>query len=1468
MQFPGANRVPEMLGLGQLPGKTSYFRGDDPSRWISGIPQFAQVRYFNVYPGVDLLFYGNRRQLEYDFLVVPGADPAAIRVAFEGADKLAIDPQGNLTLHLASTRLRFRKPVAYQDAGGTRVEIAASYVLEGAAQIRFNLAPYDVRQPLIIDPILEYSTYLGGSGDDYANAIALDSAGNIYVAGETSSPDFPTVAPFLSTGSGSDAFVAKINAAGTALIYSTYLGGSATDYARGIAVDSVGNVYVAGTTFSTDFPTASPIRAASGGGADVFVAKLNATGSGLAYSTYLGGSDLDQAAIDNPLSIDPAGNAYVTGWTHSANFPVVSPLHASCASCSSGDADAFVAKLDVGGTTLVYSTYLGGGKFDAARAIAADSSGNAYVTGWTESANFPTAAAWQPSCSSCAVFRDAFVTKLNATGTALVYSTYLGGGGTDIGRAIAVDTSGNVYIAGLTESTGFPTTSAFQASHGGSFDAFVTKLNTAGSALVYSTFLGGSSDESALAIALDSAGNAYLVGYTYSANFPVANAFQPVLIGGRQDFGGEDLLFADAFITKLSADGAAVVYSSFVGGSGYEVANGVALDSSGSAYVAGSTFSPNLSMANALQSALVGRISDAFVLKIAPTGLSSDLALTVSGPSGPVAAGGDLTYSLQITNNGPDAAPGVAIVQSRPLGLDPVWNETTFGADFVSAMPSQGACQGDQIDTNPLFPDPQKNVSVTCELGTLASGATANALVVFKAIILGDVTSDFSLRATSPDPDPANNSAALTTTVIPGPGDLSVTVSLSPFTLEPITLNGFVTYDLRVTNHGPSIPTGIQLTNTLPQGVAFVSVTPNWFLDICAASGNVVNCTLDNLPVGGSTDVQIVGRATALGPIISTASVTANEGDPDSTNNTASVATIVVESDLRVEEVYISDGPLNPRWTQVDAGTVFSYFVAFRNPGTLTRTGVTLTDTLPTGVILVSAISPTNNTPCSHAAGAVTCTYGSLAPYYGVIQEIVVRAGSAGTITNTASVASNEADAFPSNNTGSVVTQVVAGSSSLTLASSPNPSAFGQSVVFTATVQPASGSGDVTLLDGNTPLATVSLSGGVATFNLSTLAVGSHSIVATYAGDALLSGSTSAPVVQVVNSAATSVSISATPSPSGQGHPVTFTANVAPSTATGSVTFFDGGAALGTSAISSGVATFTTSSLANGSHSITATYGGDANFAGSNSAALNHVVKAQTSVTLVSAPNPSSAGQSVTFTATVTPSNASGSVQFLEGNSTLGTATLVNGMAAHSTSSLTGGTHVVTAEYAGDAVHLGSMSSSATQTVNAISLSASSSSATISPGATANFTLTVGQAGALAVAVQLSCSGVPTGWTCGVNPNSVSAGSGPTQVSVAIRAAPSSATLRTPQPDQKAVPPLWAGAFAALLCVIPRLRQRGHKRCPAWSLAAIFICAMAAGACGGGQQPPPPPPAQTVQITVNAVSGTTTASTVFTVTVQ
>ena len=661
MRLVGGNTNPAITAGDALPGVVNYYVGSDSKNWHTGVKQYSAVSYRDVYPGVNMVFHGAQRQLEFDFVVSPGADPKAIALGFKGARKLETDATGNLVLNSSAGDVVLHKPVAYQEKDGKREIVEAAFAVKNRNEVALNLGAYDRGRQLVIDPTLTYATYLGGLGEDDAFAIAIDSNGNAYVTGQTASSDFPTVPGAYSTSrkGSNDVFVSKIAADGSGLTYSTYIGSDGDDSGNAIAVDSLGNAFVAGGTTqpsSVSFPTTPGVfqTAFKGGTVDAFVLKLASSGGSLVFSTYLGGTGDDVA---NGIAFDTTG-VYVVGSTRSTDFPTQSPFQATF----SGASAAFVTKLNTSGTSpLIYSTYLGGGTNDFASAIVV-ASGKAYITGATTSPSFPVtpAIAYQPTCgtdTTCnGALQDAFVTVLDSSGATEVYSTFLGGENNDQGLGIAVDGSGDAYVTGLTQSNQFPVKSPLPSSFGGGTqDAFVAELNPsatpAASTLVYSRYLGGSQNDAGNGIAVDSNKNAYITGQTNSNNFPT-------LVATQQAIGG----LSDGFVTEISAAGS-LVFSTYIGGALNDNTNAgnplnpvgaIAVDQAGAnIYVAGNTASSPFPTANPLQ-ANFGGVIDAFVAKYA-TGVSSNANFTVtngtlSNTSGHAGVSATATITVTSTN--------------------------------------------------------------------------------------------------------------------------------------------------------------------------------------------------------------------------------------------------------------------------------------------------------------------------------------------------------------------------------------------------------------------------------------------------------------------------------------------------------------------------------------------------------------------------------------------------------------------------------------------------------------------------------------------------------------------------------------------------------------------------------------------------------------------------------------------------
>ena len=647
--FENVQKGVSIEGLDRQDAGVNYFLGNDKSKWKTGISTYKGIIYQGVYKGIDLKVFGKGKDLEYEFVVNPGGNPNDILLTYNGIERLSKNGKGELLIGTAFGELKETKPYIYQEIEGKKAVHGSFEIRQSAGRFRtarfsygFQIGLYNPSYPLIIDPTLTYSTYLGGRRDDWGIGIAVDGSGNTYVTGSTSSSDFPTQNPYQGTyANGIDAFIAKLSASGSALSYSTYLGGSSQDWGVGISVDSSGNAYITGNTHSSNFPTEIPFQENFGGRIDAFITKLSSSGNILVYSTYLGGSDFDSGA---EIAIDGAGNAYVTGYTFSNDFPTQNPYQ----EVNADGGDAFVTKLSPSGNILVYSTYLGGSESDTGRLIVVDGSGNAYVTGGTSSSNFPTQNPYQRASAGD---RDAFITKLSPSGNILVYSTYLGGSDFDEGRGIAVDGPGNAYVTGITTSSDFPTHNPFQGTRAGELDAFVTKLSSSGNALTYSTYLGGFDDDYVGEIAVDSAGNAYITGYTSSSDFPTESPFQKTLAGG-----------IDAFITKLSTSGIGLEYSTYLGGSSDDYGHEIVVDDLGNAYVVGKTSSYDFPTKNPYQENYAGGGSegwgDAFITKLSdtipPNTPTPDIKANNS--DGPIVVSSGTSVSIKISLNAGDKA--------------------------------------------------------------------------------------------------------------------------------------------------------------------------------------------------------------------------------------------------------------------------------------------------------------------------------------------------------------------------------------------------------------------------------------------------------------------------------------------------------------------------------------------------------------------------------------------------------------------------------------------------------------------------------------------------------------------------------------------------------------------------------------------------------------------------------------------
>jgi uncharacterized protein (TIGR03437 family) len=659
LHFAGSNGPVRFEPAGVASSRVSYLRGRDRRRWLQNLPAFSRIQCRDVYPGVDVEFYGNEGRLEYDLIVRPGADASRIRLRLEGMDSARIDSGGAVLAETPAGILTHQPPLAYQEVHGRRQPVAARYVMRESGLVALELGDHDRRLELVIDPVVSFSTFLGGAGLEDARGIAVGVQGNVYVAGTTQSTDFPATAgvyqPSARAGQfPGDVFVTKLSPDGSAVEYSTYIGGARTDVATGIAVDAAGNVYVGGYTDSLDFPTTSgAFRAfppAVGVEPDGFVLKLNPQGAALVYSTYLGGALTDRV---HGIAIDHEGNAYLAGATASPNFPTTRSAFRT-GPCAGFSLDGFVSKLNAAGNGLIYSTFLCGTDHEEVLGIAVDAQGGAVVAGYTFSPDFPVTAA--ALAGQLRGGSDVFLTKLNPDGAALAYSTRLGGTAADVATAVALDSQGRPYVAGYTRSTDFPVTAgAFQPRHAdnGLFeDAFVSMFTSGGVELVRSTYLGGSQGDRANAIAVESEGVVYLTGHTSSPDFPVTPALCQTGYAGRRD----------AFLSRLDLTRSELRASLFLGGREDDEGRAVAPGTAGIALLAGQTRSSNFATTQgAFRSAYRRGYrggSDAFIARV-------DSGATAQPPC--VAIGGIVSAATFLP--GP-VAPG-QIVSIFGAGLGP-----------------------------------------------------------------------------------------------------------------------------------------------------------------------------------------------------------------------------------------------------------------------------------------------------------------------------------------------------------------------------------------------------------------------------------------------------------------------------------------------------------------------------------------------------------------------------------------------------------------------------------------------------------------------------------------------------------------------------------------------------------------------------------------------------------------------------
>lgn len=854
LKFLDANRSPQIEGLDLLPRRSNYFLGNDPSGQRSGVPNFARVRYRSVYPGVDLVFHGDSSRLEFDLDVAPGADIRRARLRLDGAESIRIDPSGDLIASLHSSELRLHRPISYQHTANGDRPVSGQFTLTAKNEIGFQMDGYDASLPLVIDPVLSYSTFLGGTAADQLFGVAVDPQGNFYVAGQTASSNIPVTGAFQGTSGGfTDAFVAKFNADGSGLVYCTYLGGNLIDIAQAIAVDANGSAYVTGFTSSTNFPTKNPLQAALKGQQDIFVTKLSPDGASLVFSTYLGGSALDTIAA---IALDAQDDVVLAGTTKSTDFPVVNALEPTLTG-TAGNSDAFVAKLSADGSHLIFSTYLGGTSVDGATGVAVDSQGNILVSGGTDSTDFPTSNALQPTAgggpTNNAITSDAFLTKLNPSGTAVLFSTYWGGTGSEQATNVSVDSSDNIFLVGETTSTDFPTLNPLEGrspNNGAQITGFVTKFKSDGSSTLFSTYFGGTGSDTIFGSAVDPNGNLFLSGNTTSTDLPVNNAIQSTYGGGA----------SDGFVSEISANGSSLLFSTFLGGTGTDAFNRVAADQHG-VYVVGSTTTADFPTAGTPANAFMGS-TDGVVVKLststAPAASFSPTSLTfndqvVGTPSSAQ------TLTLNNTGAAPLVVTGVSFAGDFSATNTNCPNSLAAGSsctfNVVFTPTATGARAGKLTLTDNASDSPQTvNLSGNGIAGTPMAGVSPGTLT-FTSQLVGSASGSQPITLSNA------GTAALTITSASASGDFSQTNNCNgsvaanasctfTVTFTP-TASGARNGSLTITDNATGSPQTVTLTGT---GADFTVVPVSGSsLSATVSRGQTASYSLNIAPTGGVT---------------------------------------------------------------------------------------------------------------------------------------------------------------------------------------------------------------------------------------------------------------------------------------------------------------------------------------------------------------------------------------------------------------------------------------------------------------------------------------------------------------------------------------------------------------------------------------------------------------------------------------
>jgi len=992
----GAARNPAAVGEVPQVGRVNYFIGNNPAKWQRNVPTFAQVRYKNVYPGIDLLYHGNRRQLEYDFALAPGADPARIQFEISGASRIHIDGNGALVLTTGNGEIHFQTPIVYQEWNGQRVAVNGGYVVNDPTHVSFRVAQYDPNKALVIDPVLVYSTYLGGSGNDMPSGIAVDAAGNVYVAGSTDSTDFP-LTTLGSLPAGNDhVFVAKLDATGSNLLYADYLGGNGQDYGYAVALDAANNVYVAGSTASSNFPMVNPYQATFPGSFNAFLTKISPDGSSLSYSTYFGGNGED---IPSSVGVDAAGEMIIAGYTSSTNLPVANAYQSTVSPNQGGNYGdyGFLTKFSPDGSSLVFSTYFAGDSNvplncggtpcwpqpnSTIAGMALDAAGNAYLAGTTNTYNFPvTQGAYLTTNTAPAYGSVGFVSKFSGSGS-LQYSTYFyeASGLLTNNTAIAVDGSGSAYVTGVAFSDGtFPITSTSICDPGvygsGCGYAFVTKFDTGGATLLYSTFLGPNNNASPWAIVLDGHNNAYVLASTGSGAFGAVN--------GIENYGGGN----DALLVEIDAAASTQLFATYLGGSADEqpAPAGMAMDASGNLYLTGMTDSSDLLVTPSAFQSVWGGNNDAFIIKIGPASAPGVMLNPAS-----------LQYASQ-TIGSTSAAQTVLLrnLGSVPLSISSIITTGDFAEtdNCGNTVSNTGTCTlsvtftptapGSRSGTVAIHDDAAGTPQI---IGLSGSGVgpfvgLTPASLSFSGVLVGSSSAAQTVTLTN------TGNATLSISGIQAAGDYTQTnncpASLSAgsscvinVTFTP-TASGSRSGTVTITDGAIGSPHNVGLTGTGVTPSAGVTLTP-------------ASLSFSSVPVGTSSAVQTVTLANTGNAALRIGSIRVT-GDYAQSNNcpatlsagsncTVSIRFSPTVSGNRSGTLTFTDDGLNGSQTLSLTGAGADFSLASSAASATVKAGTTATYTLtvtPVGGTFASAVklscsgAPANAT-CSLSRGSVT----------------------------------------------------------------------------------------------------------------------------------------------------------------------------------------------------------------------------------------------------------------------------------------------------------------------------------------------------------------------------------------------------------------------------------------------------------------------------------------------------------------